>query len=455
MDRTYELQTERITKLLLKYIIPTVTGMLVAAIHIFIDGIFVGRGIGSVGVAAVNIVVPLFTVYTGLGLLVGIGGSTLVSNQFARQKFDEARKIFTQSTMTLVLISIVFMTITLLFIEPIAMILGSNEAILPLVKEYLVVILLLTPIFIMSTALTNFVRADGAPKFAMICTLIGAVINGTLDYVAIFILKWGLTGAAIATGAGNIISLIMMVIFFQTKRGNLYFVKIKFDLEKLKEIMFIGVPSFLAEIGISIVTLAHNIMMMKLAGAVGVSAYGVVNYIYPLMLMIFLGLTMSMQPVISYNHGALKIARVKEAMILVFKIALVSGILFFLSGIFFSESMVKLFIVNEENVIQLASRGIRIFFSNYIFLGLNLAVVMYFQCTERPKISAFITILRSVIIVLACLFILPKFLGTDGVWLSVPIAEGLTFLYIVYEYKFKLKKEKHETEVKNYDIIAG
>lgn len=455
MDRTYELQTEKMTKLLLRYFLPTVTGMLVAAIHIFIDGVFVGRGIGSVGVAAVNIVVPLFTVHTGLGLLVGIGGATLVSIQFAKQNFDEARKIFTQSTITLVLISIVFMTITLLLIEPIAILLGSNDAILPLVKEYLVVILIFTPIFIMSTALTNFVRADGAPKFAMICTLIGAVINGTLDYVAIFILKWGLTGAAIATGAGNIISLIMMVIFFQSKRGNLYFVKIKSDWKKLKEIMLIGVPSFLAEVGISIVTLAHNVIMMNLEGEVGVSAYGVVNYIYPLMLMIFLGLTMSMQPVISYNHGALKKDRVKEAIILVLKIAFVLGIVFFLSGIFFSKEMVNLFIVNEENVMQLASRGIRIFFSNYIFLGLNLSVVMYFQSIEKPKISAIITILRSVVIVLSCLFILPKFFGTDGVWISVPIAESLTFLYIVYEYKYKLKKEKEEIQVETYDNLVG
>lgn len=444
MDRTYELQTERITKLLLKYFIPTVTGMLVAAIHIFIDGVFVGRGIGSVGVAAVNIVVPLFTVYTGLGLLIGIGGSTLVSNLFAKQKFDEARRIFTQSTMTLMLISIVFMTITLLFINPIAMLLGSNEAILPLVKEYLVVILLLTPIFIMSTALTNFVRADGAPKFAMICTLIGAVINGTLDYVAIFILKWGLTGAAIATGIGNIISLIIMVIFFQTKRGNLYFVKIKYDFEKLKAIMLIGAPSFLAEAGISIVTLAHNVMMMNLAGEAGVSAYGVVNYIYPLMLMIFLGLTMSMQPVISYNHGALKPDRVKEAITLIYKIAFVLGIIFFLSGICFSEQMVKLFIVNEENVINLASRGIRIFFANFILLGLNLAVVMYFQSTEKPKKSSMITFLRSVVIVLGCLYILPNFFGTDGVWMSVPIAEALTFLYIVYTYRFNVKTKSYK-----------
>lgn len=431
MNRIEELRTEKISKLLYKYFVPTVFGMLVAAVHITIDGIFIGRGIGSVGVAAVNIVVPFFTVYTAIGLMFGIGGATLVSIEYSRNNFKKAREIFTSSVVMVAIIGVLMIILTLMFKNELAVLLGANEVMIGPVNEYFFVIILFTPVYMLGNVMNTMVRADGSPKFGMICTVVGAVINGVFDYIAIFKMGWGLSGAAVATGIGNIVSLFMLVYYFNSPKSKLGFVKVKLRLKTVFNIARIGMPSFITEMGISVTTMYHNIVMVNLAGENGVAAYGVINYIYPIMMLIFWGLSVSMQPVISYNYGAGLRDRVRESISLVLKISIVMGVGFFILGIFFGEEMVRLFIRDQEEVVKLASRGVVIYFFNFIFLGFNMAVIMYYQAIEKPMISTLFTILRGFVIVLSCLYVLPRFLGIDGVWMTIPLTETIVFLIIV------------------------
>jgi putative MATE family efflux protein len=428
MNRIDELGTEKISKLLVKYFIPTVFGMLVAAVHITIDGIFIGRGIGSVGVAAVNIVVPFFTVYTAIGLMFGIGGATLISIEFSRNNYKKAREIFTTSTIMVIIISIVMIFITFAFRMELAVLLGANEATMDPVMEYFIVIIFFAPVFMLGNVMNSCVRADGSPKLGMVATVTGAVINGIFDYIAIFVMDWGLTGAAIATGIGNIVSIIILLVYFTGSKSKLAFVKVKFDWRQALQISKIGIPSFISEFGISVVTMYHNIAMMKLAGEKGVAAYGVINYIYPIMMLVFWGLSVSMQPVISYNYGAGLKDRVKESISMVLKLSIVMGVVSYLLAIVFNEQMIGLFITDSEEVVRIASRGVLIYFINFIFLGYNMSVIMYYQAIEKPRISTFFTILRGFIVVLSLLYVLPKYLGTDGVWMTIPLTEAIVFI---------------------------
>ncbi len=443
MDNIQALKNEKMTVLFRRYFIPTLMGMLVTAIHVLIDGIFVGRGIGSLGVAAVNIVVPLFTICTGIGLLIGVGGSTIISINNAKENYSETSSIFSQSLILMLFIGTGLTILGIVFMKPIALFLGASSDILPMVLEYMLIVLLFTNIFIVATAMSNFLRADGAPQIAMIVTLMGSLINAVFNYIFIFIFKWGMTGAAIATGIGNVFSLFITIWYFAYKSKHMKFKFVKIQGKRIMEIFKIGFPSFLSEASISIVTLLHNLVMMSALGARGVSAYGVVSYIYPFMMLIFLALTLSMQPVISYNYGAGEEARVKEAFRLVVKVAIVLGVLFYLSGLFFSEEMVGMFIVDDMETKRLASEGVRLFFINFIFLGINLAFAMYYQSIERASVSAVITVFRGFLIVAVVLYSLPGLIGTRGIWLATPIAEAITFvgigLYVVFSKKNKEK----------------
>lgn len=450
MDNVVELKTEKMSKLFFKYFIPTLMGMLVTAIHILIDGIFVGRGIGSLGVAAVNIVVPLFTICTGIGFLVGVGGSTLVSINNAKEDYEKSARVFSGSIIIMIILGTVLTILGLVFIKPMALFLGASEEILPMVLEYMFIVLLFTNTFIIATAMNNFLRADGAPKVAMIVTLLGSLINAILNYFFIFEFSWGMKGAGIATGIGNVLALFITIWYFKYKSKNLRFRFIKLSLKETLEIFKIGTPSFLSEIGISVVTLLHNLIMMSTLGAKGVSAYGVVSYIYPFMMLIFLALTLSMQPVISYNYGAGEHKRVKEGFSLVLKMALLLGVLFYLSGVFFSEEMVALFIVDDMETKLLASEGVRLFFINFLFFGVNLAFAMYYQSIEKSTVSTVITLFRAIIIISIVLYTLPNLIGRRGIWLATPIAEAITFvgilIYVAFDKRKNLKLEEDKAE---------
>lgn len=447
MNRIEELRTEKISKLLIRYFIPTVFGMLVAAVHITIDGIFVGRGIGSVGVAAVNIVVPFFTVYTAIGLMFGIGGATLISIEFSRNNFKKAREIFTISTIMVIVISIVMIVLTFVFREDLAVILGANEATMDSVMDYFLVIIFFAPVFMLGNVMNSCVRADGSPKLGMVATVTGAVINGVFDYIAIFVMDWGLTGAAIATGIGNIVSIIILIVYFSGSKSKLGFVKVKFDWKQVAHIAKIGIPSFISEFGISVVTMYHNLAMVQLAGEKGVAAYGVINYIYPIMMLIFWGLSVSMQPVISYNHGAGLKDRVKESISLVLKISLIMGVISYVLGVLFNEEMVRLFIMDSEEVVVMASRGILIYFINFIFLGFNMSIIMYYQAIENPGVSTVFTVLRGFVIVLILLNILPKKFGIDGVWMTIPLTEAIVFLITIAFANYSSRQDAGNTTV--------
>ncbi|QZY56429.1 MATE family efflux transporter [Crassaminicella profunda] len=445
MKKALDLKKDSVSKLFFNYLIPAVMGMLIMSLHIVIDGIFVGRGIGSDGLAAVNIVVPFFSLFAAMGILIGLGGATVVSIKFGEGKEEEGNSIFTQSIVIAIIISIIITVVSELNIEKLSYILGANDKILLFVKEYMRVIIFFAPIFILVDVLNCFVRNDRAPKLSMYAMIIGAIINCCLDYIFIFKFHWELSGAALATGISNILSITILLMHFMFKKGDLKFVRTRFVVNDMIRIFKNGFPNFLAEMSLAAVTLVFNLVLMKMLGEIGVSAYGIINYIHALMLMVFIGISQAVQPIISYNYGAKEYERARESFKLAVEVSVVFGICFFMSGILFGKNMVKLFNNNNIELMELTTSGIKIYFINYLFMGVNMVTASYFQAIEKTKFSTIITLNRGLILIMAGLFILPKIFKINGIWITTPVAEAVTLFVcwvLLKTYKREIEKFK-------------
>ncbi|WP_427340810.1 MATE family efflux transporter [Caloranaerobacter sp. DY30410] len=440
MKKTLDLKNDSVSKLFLNYLIPAVLGMLIMSLHIVIDGIFVGRGIGSDGLAAVNIVVPLYSIFEAIGIFIGLGGATVASIKFGEGKNEEGSSIFTQAIILATIISITITVLSELNIEKLAYALGTNDKILPFVKNYMRILLYFAPVFVLTDVLSCFIRNDRAPQLSMYAMAAGAIINCCLDYIFIFKFHYGISGAALATGTGNIFSIIILLTHFIFKKGELKFVRTRFALNDLIRIFRNGLPNFLSEISLAVVTLAYNLVLMKMLGEIGVSAYSIINYIHALMLMIFMGISQAAQPIISYNYGAKEYERVRESFKLAVRISIVFGICFFMSGILFGKDMVKLFNNNNIELIETATTGIKIYFINYLFMGVNMVTASYFQAIEKAEFSMIITLSRGLMFTITGLFILPKIFNITGIWITTPLAELLT-LYICYFFIRRFKRK--------------
>lgn len=441
MRQNIDLQNTPISQLFLKYLIPTVTGMLVMSLHIIIDGIFVGRGVGSDGLAAVNIAIPLFSFFTAVGLLIGLGGATVVSIKFGEGKDKEACSIFTQSLLLIVIAVIVVMVFCQLNLERLAYALGASDKIFPHVEGYMKNLLYFGLVYGLADALSCFVRNDGAPFLSMVCMVIGAVINCIFDYIFIFIFNWGVEGAALATGIGNTISGVILLMYFILKRGKLRFIKTRFCYSDIMRVLKNGFPSFLTEISAAIILCTHNLVLMKIAGEIGVSAYSIIGYINILIILVFLGIAQAVQPLISYNLGAREYNRVQESFSLAVKSSVIVGVFSLLIGLLLGRNIVMLFIENDKELIILATEGMKLYFINYLFMGFNIVVATYFQAIEKPKLSTIVTLCRGLLFVMGALIILPNLFNVNGVWLAVPTAEFLTVFVSVFSlncYKEKL-----------------
>lgn len=432
MNKDLDLKSNSVSKLFFKYLIPSVTGMLIMSLQIVIDGIFVGRGVGSDGLAGVNIVVPFFGLFIAIGLLIGLGGSTIVSIYLGQGKTNEARKIFTQSILVTFILIVPLAIISLLNIKKLCYLLGSNVEIYTYVYDYLSVTLCFSIVYVLNSALNCFVRNDGAPLFSMIGMVIGAVINCILDYVFIFIFHWGVKGAALATGIGCLISMSIFLMHFILKRKNLYFVKTSLNMNDLSRIFTNGFPSFFAEMSYAIVMLEFNWAFMKLNGELGVSAYSIVNYIHALMLMVFMGIAQAVQPIISYNFGIGEEKRYKKGLKLAMNTSLISGILFFATGLIFGENFVLLFVRENKELIDITTSGIRLYYISYLFMGINIVIAMFFQAIESSSVSTLLSVSRGLVFISIFVMILPVFMGVNGIWLATPFAEAITLIFSFY-----------------------
>ncbi|SHH66517.1 putative efflux protein, MATE family [Clostridium collagenovorans DSM 3089] len=418
-------------KQFLKYAVPSALAMFVSSLYTVIDGIFVGQGVGSSALAAVNIVLPFTVMLFGMASMLAVGGGALVSKNVGAGDVDKAINIFRQVFKFLLIISGIITVICVVFTGPIVKLLGSTENLHELAVEYLRYYGIFCIPNLIGIVLNSFVRNDNKPKLAMVSTIAGAVTNIILDYLFIFTFGLGIKGAAIATGLGQIITVVILLPHFIQKKGNLSFGNVKLEKESIKEFCVIGIPSFLSQASFSVIVLLHNLTLARFVGEIGISAYSIINYITTNAYMVLLGLTFGAQPLISFNFGK----KDEKKMLGYYKINCISSILVTAAFTFvcyvFGRELIGIF-TNDASIVELTYTGLRIAILGYFIAGLNLNTVVYYQAIEMPRFSNMICIFRSVVFLPVCLIILAKLFGITGIWAGVLSAEVVTLIVMLF-----------------------
>ena len=339
------------------------------------------------------------------------------------------------------LLLILYALLIMLNVEKVALLLGSSERLLPLAVEYMNWFI---PFLVFSALLSSgmfFVRLDGSPNYAMYCNIIPAVINIVLDYVFIFEFGWGMFGAALATSLGYIIGAAMILVYLIDRKHVIHMVRVKLSRKSLmltaRNVGYmcrLGVSTFLCEGAIATMMFVGNYVFMHYTGEDGVAAYSIACYFFPIIFMVYNAIAQSAQPILSYNFGQGNSSRVNRA----FRLALFSAVGFGAVVIVltevFSPQIVSMFIDPAYPAYNIAESGLPLFASGFIFFGINMVSIGYFQSVERDRPAMAVTLLRGYILILECFWIMPKLLGVPGIWLSVPAAEFVTFLFVITIY---------------------
>ncbi len=438
------LKTESITSLFLKYLIPSVTGTLSVGILIFIDTVFIGRGVGSMGLAALNTAIPVFTLYSSTGLLLGMGGATAAAIDSGRGNIRGKNKIFSHGIILALGIGILYTLLQGIFIDGLALVLGATGTLFPMVKSYLGIISKFTLFYLVPHTLNAFIRNDGNPNLTMIGMVVCGIINIILDYVFIFIFGWGMAGAALATGLAQLAYFLILLLHFFSPRNTLRIQRKKFHLETAKRIFRIGFPSFLNDTSMGIAIFAFNLVLFRIRGDLAVSAYSIILNINFLVYLIFVGISQACQPLLSINYGAGNHKRVRETLKLGFLTSTLVAVATIVLLNVFKYPIIRLFNREDMALIDMASVGMPIFFSATLFMGLNIIYAILFQAVESPSISSLLTFLRGLGLIIAGLTLLPILLGINGVWGTPLFAESINLIiaFIFYR-RFKSKIAGH------------
>ncbi|WP_286033105.1 MATE family efflux transporter [Brachyspira pilosicoli] len=417
-----------ILHLFIKYVSLNVLGMIGLSCYILADTFFVARGIGSDGLTALNIAIPIFNFVNGIGLMLGMGSATKYAILKAQNKNNEANIVFTNSLIYILIISVLFITLSILFTSSIAYILGARGNIHSMTNIYIKMILLFSPMFMLNNVLLGFVRNDNHPRLAMIAMLMGSLFNIVFDYIFIFPFNMGIFGAVLATVFSPVVSILILSILFIKKKNTFFIVKPNISFRKFFEISSLGVSFLITEVSSGFVILAFNIIILNIAGNVGVAAYGITANIALVIIAIFTGMGQGVQPIISINYNNQdNINKIyKYAVILSTSISIFVYIITYL----FANEITSIF--NRDNIEELQKisvNGLRIYFTAFIFVGYNIITCVYFSSRDKAKQAFIISILRGFIFIMPSIFILSSIFNMKGVWLSFPVAEILTSIF--------------------------
>ena len=415
---TNTLTTEPVRKLFFRYLIPSICGTMVTSIYVLADTIIIGKGIGIDAMAALNIILPLFNIFFGTGLLFGVGGSVLMSIARGKGDTQTGNCYFSVAVLLNAITCILYMILFLNFMEPIARFLGATDVTMPYVLNYAPYVIWGLGFFAFSTFLQTFVRNDGAPKLSMIAVVSGGVLNVVLDIVFVFPCKMGMAGAAIASVLGSVLTTVILLFHFRSKSNGLHFSLKKFSPVFITSIYKNGFTSFLVEVSSGIVVITNTAIVV---------------------ICLCNGINQASQPIISTNHGAGLIDRIETVKKLGLKTAFIICSVPAILGLIVPNLFTYIFMNPNEQILALSSTAIRIYFVGFFVIGLNMFIIGYFQSTVKPQLSLFLCLSRGCVLAIIFVFVLPPLIGVIGIWVSVPLAEFITLIAGIY---FLKKNEK-------------
>ena len=424
-----ELRKESVVRLILRFAGPAIAGMLMMSIYNVTDRIFIGHAVGPLALAGLAVAFPLMMIKGALGILIGLGGSSLLSIRMGEGKEEEARFILGNSFTLVFFAGLISSVITLLFLRPLLFFMGASEAVMEYAYPYALIILFGNPFHLIGLSGTNLIRAEGSPRSSMITNFIGAFTNIVLDAVFVLGFRWGVAGAAIATVISQIASAVWVVTHFVRGNGVLKLEKrhLKVSWARTVEIAKIGAAPFLRSIVNSSVVILFNNSLQAYGGDLAVSAMGVIFSVDSLLIMPLVGLSNGAQPVLGFNYGARQYDRVKKALFFATGVATTIVILIYMLVMFAPTFLLRLFTSNQE-LIRVATEGMRLYMLLLPVVGAQMIGSNYFLATGRSGQAIFLNLARQCIFLVPSLLILPRILHLNGVWLSQSVADGLAFL---------------------------
>lgn len=449
MELRERLGVSNISRLLFEFSLPATIGMLINAIYNIVTRIFIGNSpdLATNGLAAATVSFPVIMIIMAVSLMCGVGGATVFSIALGKKEYEKVERILANSLSLVILSTGILSIIFLLFLEPILMLFGASEIVLPYAKDYMMFVLIGGVFQGITMWGNNLIRADGSPKIAMYSVLLGSVVNIILHYVFIFIFQWGMIGAGLATVGGLLSSSIWVLYYFIFGKSNTNLVFKKMAIKKplALNIMIIGLPSFFIQFSNSVWNTVLNSTLLDYGGDIAISAMGIVATFQTLLLMPIIGINQGALPIIGYNYGAKKFGRVKET---VKKAAIIATIIS-VSGYtliqFFPTQIISLF-NQDPKLVELGVYMLTTWFMVLPIVGINMVGANYFQAIGKVKPAIFLTISRQIIILLPAILILSRLFGLKGIVHAGPVADSLsTILVLIFIYfAFKnLGKDEH------------
>ena len=423
-DRARLMGEQNIFSLLVKFSVPAVAGMMVQALYNVVDRIYIGRAVGSLGIAATTVSMPIMMLGFGFALMIGIGANALVSIRLGEKRQDLAEKVMGNTCVMLLITSVILTVLGYIFLQPALRLFGATDSIMPYATPYMRIIVAGWVFQMVGFGLNNFIRGEGNPKIAMLTMFIGAFANMILDPIFIFGFGWGMEGAAIATIIAQIISAVWVLYYFLGGQSLLKIRPKYFRLERslVLRILAIGSPPFVMHVIDSGMSAIWNNQLKYHGGDLAISMMGVIISFMMMNFMFIIGVAQGTQPIIGYNYGARQFDRVEKVLFQGILVVTVSGFLAWATVMIFPAQLVSLFNKEDQALIELGERAIRIFFFMLPVLGFQALSSMFFQSIGKAGHSMFLILSRTVLFSVPGILLLPYYFGLDGVWLSTPVS---------------------------------
>ena len=443
---TNKLATENIGKLIWQYSLPAIVGTVVMSLYNIVDRIFIGQGVGPLAISGLALTFPFMILQMAFGMLIGAGAASRISITLGENNKEKADKILANAFTLTLIISGTVSILSYIFMHNLLTLFGGTAKTIKYAEDFMRIIIPGGIFSALNYGFNNIMRASGYPQKAMYTMIICAVLNAILAPIFIFSFHWGIQGAAMATNITYFVGTIWVLQHFTQTKSNIKFHKQNFRLEKniVKSILSIGMSPFSMQLATCLVVILVNATLIHYGGDIAIGAYGIINSINTLIVMIIIGLNQGTQPIVGFNYGA----RLYGRMFKTLKYSIITGSLLttigFITGMFLPTAITSWFTKDIE-LRTIAAHALRISVIMFPIIGAQIVITNFFQSIGKAKISIFLSLTRQFLFLIPCLLLLPRFFGMNGAWASMPVSDGLsaimasvTIIYFIRNFKKKV-----------------
>ena len=440
------------SKVFFHYLVPAVCSTLVTSVYLLVDTLIIGQGVGALGISALNIFMPFFLLFNGIGLLFGIGSGILISSEDGMGNKKKANQYFATGFVSILSIAIILGLIWNYYLQPLCVILGANSDTIDLVLEYGKCIMAFAPVFMMSNYFAPIVRNMKNPKLVMCAVLTGSVLNVILDYVFVFPMDMGMFGAAAATVIGSLTTLLVLSTHFIKKQNRVKINKETISLNLLAPIFKCGFSSLIMEVASGFVIFIFNIQILKYIGNNGIVVYGIISNCVLVGLALFNGVAQAAQPIIATNFGAGLNTRVKKVLKYALITTTIIGVSLFAVVFLLTGQIIKVFVQANSEILSVGIPALRLYLSAFCIMNINILISSYFQSVGKEKVAIYISIIRGFLLNIVLAFLLPSVLPSTVLWVVVPVSELITLVCITVYAK---RNTSFENTSLNKELISA